>query len=99
MIKYFTPLLTGETDTLMEKNSFFEQPTGVLDERITTLETLPNTEIQYSRLAMELLDKSVIRMPQPCRYVVSGPNTFNSTVREILTMKNISNDMITVLEA
>lgn len=98
-LRHFTLLLTGESDASTEKNSFFGKPTGVLDERIIALETLPNTEIQYSRLTKELLDKSLTRMPQPCRYIVSGPNAFNSSVREMLTMNNISNELITVLEA
>lgn len=73
---------------------------GLHNEMIQTLEGLPNAQVIYSRITSDILAESSLRMPQPCRYLVSGPSSFNNAIRRMLTTEiNVEEEKITILEA
>ena len=70
------------------------------DELVEELGHLLNARVlQDTRLNLELVSEAMLRMPMPCRVLVSGPSNFNSAVRSMLLNANVDDDSITILEA
>ena len=63
------------------------------------LQQLPNFSCHRTRINPALLSDAVNAMPAPCRVVVSGPDGFNSVVREMLANLQVGGDHITILKA
>ena len=66
---------------------------------LETLQSLPNAQVLHTRLTVELVSEAMAHMPMPCRVVVSGPQGFNSAVREMLSSASVDDAAITILEA
>lgn len=60
---------------------------------------LSNASVSHARLSTELLGKEVSAMRSPCRIVVSGPESYNAAVRNMLLSVGVDKDAITILEA
>ena len=71
----------------------------VEDAVVSDLAALANAQVIYSRLSCKLLDNEVKFLSAPCRVVVSGPDSFNSAVRDMLRHNGIRSEAITVLSA
>lgn len=60
---------------------------------------LPNaTVLRSQRVTQIIVTDAVSRMEQPCRVIVSGPNTFNDAVK-LLLLNVIDSDHVTILSA
>jgi len=66
---------------------------------IGQLLSLPNAHVEEKRLTFDFLRSAVSNMPEPCRYVVSGPSAFNASIREMLTQLAVDKNAITILAA
>jgi hypothetical protein len=76
---------------------FVDDPT-----ELNELRELSNARVwdnNGTRLNMELVTEAVARMPRPCRFVVSGPSSFNATARTMLQEASVDVEAITILEA
>ena len=64
---------------------------------VSNLNITHKTQVRVlkQRLNLELVSKSVSRMPKPCRVVISGPSSFNSACREMLR-DLVEDDHVTV---
>ena len=71
---------------------------GDLAEAESELQGLENARIVRSRLTAALVAEAVVRMPQPCRVVVSGPDGFNAAARGMLSSV-MDDHLVTVLSA
>lgn len=71
----------------------------VKDAVFSALEELENASVLETRLSTELLMKELGMMDNPCRIVVSGPESFNGAVRSMLTSSDVDAGAITILEA
>jgi len=67
--------------------------------KISDFAALDNTSVLETRLSTELLSKELSKMRSPCRIVVSGPEGYNSAVRNMLLSSGVDKDAITILEA
>ena len=69
-------------------------------ERTRAFASLPNCRLaEKKRLGLDTLAAAVSNMPRPVRVVVSGPNGFNSAVRDMLVKISVPEDAITILTA
>ena len=77
---------------------FPEAPDGDEQEDTDSLRGLANARLLRSRLDSDIVAEAVLRMPKPCRVVVSGPDGFNSAARQMLAGL-INTENVTVLSA
>ncbi|KAL7515788.1 hypothetical protein ACHAWX_000865 [Stephanocyclus meneghinianus] len=73
-------------------------PETVGDNPEEALDGIPNTRIFYSRVTSDVISDTLERMPKPCRIVVSGPDGFNKSARDMLA-DIVETDHITILSA
>merc|ERR1739848_884311 len=74
---------------------FPDAPNADFDE----LSNLGTSNIVQARVSAELLTQELSMMPNPCRIVVSGPEAYNSAVRNMCLSNGVDKDAITILEA
>lgn len=91
-VQEFTLFLTNENSDV----PLFPETAG--DNPGFVLYGISNARIIYSRITLDMISDALERMPKPCRIVVSGPDGFNKTARDMLT-NVVDTDHITVLSA
>lgn len=75
-------------------------PEESVDQLLTEFQSLPNCQLlQGERLQAHKLAAMVAGMPQPCRFVVSGPDAFNAAVVEMLLDLQVEKGAVTILDA
>lgn len=66
---------------------------------LMTLAALPNVSLVEQRVSPDLLQTELRLLPGPCRVVVSGPESFNGSVKEMLAQSGMDMDAVTILSA
>lgn len=69
------------------------------DADLGEFEALRNSSVLETRLTADFLNEELSMMQRPCRIVVSGPESFNATMRNMLLSSGVDKDAITILEA
>ncbi|KAL7477570.1 hypothetical protein ACHAW6_003374 [Cyclotella cf. meneghiniana] len=91
-VQDFTLFVTNDnSDVPLFPETGGDNPEEVLD-------GIPNTRIFYSRVTSDMISDTLERMPKPCRIVVSGPDGFNQSARDMLA-DIVETDHITILSA
>ena len=62
------------------------------------LDGIPNALLLRARISPAIVTEALVRMPPPCRVVVSGPGEFNTAVRGMLS-ELIDDEQVTILAA
>jgi len=68
-------------------------------EQLKILRCLPNSQILFGRLSLELLSEALAKMPIMTRVVISGPTGYNSAAKKMLTKLDLGSEAITILNA
>jgi hypothetical protein len=94
-VRNFTLLLTAANS---DAPIFPDGPSYPDPETESKLQGLTNARVLRSRLTSTIVAESMARLQRRCRVVVSGPDTFNSAARNMLT-EFVDDEDITVLSS
>ena len=91
------PIGTGSTTPFATAGTTFESDQAAALERFSNL---PNARLVYGRASAELIGMEASKMPQMGRVLVSGPASFNTTVRQMLLQGRLMREeQVTILTA
>jgi hypothetical protein len=93
-VRNFTLLLTASNSDA----PIFPDGPSPDPETESKLQSLTNARVLRSRLTSTIVAESMARLQRRCRVVVSGPDTFNSAARNMLT-EFVDDEDITVLSS